>query len=104
MILKDSNTGTQAHQQQRFKAFFSPITPTHATSQSRGTQIGSRPEHCKGLTIDQAIAICRAHRPQPRRSQPQVLPSLWRPLHSRPMLEIFQGQNYNISNLRILHV
>ena len=35
-VLKDKNT--QAHQQITIKAFFNPITPTHAdaTSQSRG--------------------------------------------------------------------
>ena len=42
-----------------------PFTPTNATSQSRDTQMGSRPGHNKGVTIDQAIAICRACRPRP---------------------------------------
>ena len=35
------------------------------------TQMGSRPGHNKGVTIDQAIAICRARRPRPHGPQPQ---------------------------------
>ena len=50
---------------------FSLITPTNATSQSRDTQMGSQPGHNKGVTIDQAIVICRARRPRPHGSQPQ---------------------------------
>ena len=56
------NTATQAHPQRTITTFFSPITP-NATSQSRDTKMGSRPEHNKRVTIDQAIAICRARRP-----------------------------------------
>ena len=41
---------------------FSPIIPIHATRQSRA--IGSPPGHNKRITIGQAIAIFRAHRPQ----------------------------------------
>ena len=37
--------------------FFSPITPTHATSQARATQMGSPPGHYKGVTIDWEITI-----------------------------------------------
>ena len=50
------NTATQAHPQRTSTTFFSPITP-NATSQSRDTQIASRPGHNKGVTIDRAIAI-----------------------------------------------
>ena len=46
------------------------ITPTNATSQSRDTQMGPRLGH-KKVTIDRAIAICRARRPQPHGPQPQ---------------------------------
>ena len=59
------NTATQAHPQRAITTFFGPITPINATSQSRDTQMGSRPGHNKGVTIDQAIAISRARRPHP---------------------------------------
>ena len=59
------NTATQPHPQRTIITFFSPITPTNATSQSRDTQMGSQPGHNKGVTSDQAIAICRARRPRP---------------------------------------
>ena len=35
------HTATQAHPQRTIATFFSPITPTNATSQSRDTQMGS---------------------------------------------------------------
>ena len=41
-LLKDHNTATQAHQQRAIATFFSLITPTHATSKSRATQMGSQ--------------------------------------------------------------
>ena len=72
-LLKDNSTTTQAHPQRTITTFFSPITPTNATSQSRDTQMGSRPRHNKGVTIDRAITICRARRPRlhgPRPQQP----------------------------------
>ena len=50
------NTAIQARQQKPIKAFFSPIIPTHATIQSRATQMGSQLGHCKSVSIDQAIA------------------------------------------------
>ena len=56
----DNSTATQAHPQRTITTFFSPITPTNATRQSRDTQMGSQPGHNKGVTIDQALAICRA--------------------------------------------
>ena len=59
------NTATQAHPQRTITTFFSPITPTTATSQSRDTQMGPRLGHNKGITIDRAIAICHARRPGP---------------------------------------
>ena len=65
-LLKDNNTATQAHQQRTITTFLSPMT--HATSQSRATQatqMGSRPGHNKGVTIDQTIAIFHACRPRP---------------------------------------
>ena len=34
-----------AHYQRTKKTFFSPITPTRATSQSRATQMSSQPRH-----------------------------------------------------------
>ena len=58
-LLKDNNnTATQAHQQ-RTIAFFSPITSTHATSQSRPTQ------HSNTVTLDQALEIFHACNPWP---------------------------------------
>ena len=59
------NTATQAHPQRKITTFFSPITPTKAISQSRDTQMGSRPENNKGVTIGQAIKKFRARRPRP---------------------------------------
>ena len=59
------NTTTQAHPQRTITTFFSPITPTNATRQSRDTQKGSPLGHNKGVTIDRAIAICCARRPRP---------------------------------------
>ena len=35
-------------------------------SSSRDTQMGPRLGHKKGVTIDRAIAICRARRPRPQ--------------------------------------
>ena len=61
----DNNTATQAHQQKIITIFFRPISLTHATSLSRTTQTGSQPGHCKVVTIDWAIAIYCACRPQP---------------------------------------
>ena len=60
--MKDNSTATQAHPQRTIATFFSLITPTNATSQSRDTQMGSQPRHNKGVTLDRAIAICRAHK------------------------------------------
>ena len=65
------NTATQAHPQRTITTFFNPITPTNATSQSKDTQMGSRPGHNKGVTIDRPTAICRACRPRPHGPQPQ---------------------------------
>ena len=62
-LLKDNKTATQAHPQRTIATFFNPITPTNAISQLRDTQMGSRPGHNKGFTIEQTIAICRACRP-----------------------------------------
>ena len=64
------NTTTQSHPQRTITTFFSPITPTNATSQSSDTQMGSRQGHNKGVTIDRAMAICRARRPRPHGPQP----------------------------------
>ena len=43
------------------QSFLSPITHTHAKTQSTTTQMGSQPGHCKGVTINRAIAICLVH-------------------------------------------
>ena len=40
-LFKDNNTTKQDHQQITIATFFSPITPTHVTSQTRATQAGS---------------------------------------------------------------
>ena len=77
-LLKDNSTATQAHPERTITTFFSPITPTNATSQSRATQVGSRPGHNKGVTflhIDQAIAIRRARRPRLHGARPPPLSS-----------------------------
>ena len=65
------NTATLAHPQRTITTFFSPTTPTNATSQSRHTQMGPRLGHKKGVTIDRAIAIFRARRPWPHGPRPQ---------------------------------
>ena len=62
-LLKDHNTTTQAHSQRTMTTFFSPITPTHTTSQSRTTKVDSQLGHNIGVIIDRAIAIYSAHRP-----------------------------------------
>ena len=62
MLLKGNNTATE-HQQRKISTFFSPIT--HATSQSRATQMGVWPCHNKGVRIDWAIAIWHARKPLP---------------------------------------
>ena len=59
-LLKDNSTAIQAHPQKTITTFFSPITPTNATSQSRATQMGSWPGHNKGVQIYRTIAICGA--------------------------------------------
>ena len=59
------NTATQAHAQRTITTFFSPITPTNASSQSRATQMDSWPGCSKGVTIDRAIVICHARRSRP---------------------------------------
>ena len=117
MLLKGNNTATE-HQQRKISTFFSPIT--HATSQSRATQMGSGPGHNKGVTIDQTIAICRARRPPPHVPQshnpchqqikalsPTIagasraleISPIWINLCQRSIEGI-----YNISDLRIIHV
>ena len=63
-LLKDNSTATQAHPQRTIRSFFSPIAPINATSQSRATQMRSQPRHNKGVTIDRAIAVCRACKPR----------------------------------------
>ena len=79
--------------------FFS-ITHSHATSQSRDTQVGSQPQHSKHVAIDQAIVFFHADRQYPLgpRSQhachrqknaiitrhQRCFPLLWRPLHLEP--------------------
>ena len=40
-LLKDNSIATKAHPQRTITTFFSPITPTKATSQLRDTQMGS---------------------------------------------------------------
>ena len=70
-LLKENSTTTQAHPERTITTFFSPISPTNATSQSRDTQLGSLLGHNKGVTIDQAIAICRARRPLPHGPRPK---------------------------------
>ena len=60
------NTATPAHPQRTITTFFIPISPPNATSQSQDTQMGPRLGHMKGVTVDRAIAICRARRPQPQ--------------------------------------
>ena len=68
-LLKDNNTAAQANQQRTVTTFFlysffvSPATPSHATSQSRTTQLGSQPGQCKSILIYKTIAICHARRP-----------------------------------------
>ena len=59
-LLKDNNTVTKAHPQRAITTLFSPITPTNATSQSRDTQMGARPGHNQGVTIDRAMTIFHA--------------------------------------------
>ena len=103
------NTATQAHPQRTITTFFSPITHTNATSPSRDTQMGSKPRHNKGVTIDRAIAICRACRPRPHGPRPrhpchrQIKATISRhrrcfpcfgdiSILDRPMLEIFRSQ------------
>ena len=46
--LLDNSTLTQAHQQRTITNFFSPITPTHATNQSKATQNAYQRGHNKG--------------------------------------------------------
>ena len=65
------NTTTLTPPQRTIITFFSPITPTNATSQSRDKQMGPRLGHKKGVTIDRAIAICRARRSRPHGPRPQ---------------------------------
>ena len=103
------NTATQAHPQRTITTFFSPITHTNATSPSRDTQMGSKLGHNEGVTIDRAIAICRARRPRshgPRPRNPchrQIKAIISRhrrcfphfgdiSILDRPMLEIFRRQ------------
>ena len=69
-LARAQETSGKAHPQ-RTTTFFSPITPTNATSQSRDTQMGPRLGHKKGVTTDRAIAIFRACRPQPHGPRPQ---------------------------------
>ena len=57
-------------QQRKFATSFISITLCHATSQSRTTKVGAQPWQLKSVTIDQAIAMCRAHRPQPSKPWP----------------------------------
>ena len=69
------NTATQAHPQRTITTFFSSITP-NARSQPHDTEMGSRPVYNKGVTIDRAMAICRARRPRlhgPRPRHPKPL-------------------------------
>ena len=106
------NAATQAHPQRTTTTFFSPITPTNTTSQSRDTQMGSRPGHSKGVTIDWAIEICRASRPwphEPRLQHPcdrhiKAIPPHNRcfprfkdlSILDRPKLEIFRKQKLQL--------
>ena len=91
-----------------FSLFFSPITP-NARSQPRDTEMGSRPGYNKGVTIDRAMAICRARRPRPHGPRPrhpchrQIKAIISRhrrcfprfgdiSILDRPMIEIFRRQ------------
>ena len=58
----DNSTATQAYPERMITTFFSPITPTNATSQLRDTQIAPQPGHNKGVTIGRAIKIRTARR------------------------------------------
>ena len=119
-LLKDNYTATQVHQQRTITTFFIPITPTHATSKSRATQMCSWLKHNKGLTIDQVITISRAcrlrpHGPQshnPFHQQTKAIISCHRRClpHSKTSpfwidlcQRSFEDKNYKISDMRILH-
>ena len=51
-VVEGQQTATQAHQQGTITTSFSLIYPTHASSQSRTAQMGSRPGHCIRVTVD----------------------------------------------------
>ena len=127
-VLKGNNRTTRAHQQRTIRTFFSPIVPTHTTSQSRAIQMHTWPGHCKGVTIDWATAIYRAHMPRPSGPQSPLhtclgfiqmhtwsLPSVNKGHYTLPLqvvhhfwdLSILDGLMLEIferSDLRILHV
>ena len=60
-LSKDNNTATQAHPQRTITTFFTLITPTNATRQSRATRLG----HNKEVTIGLVIAFWHACKPCP---------------------------------------
>ena len=99
---------TRAHWQRAITAFFRPFIPTHATSQSSALMT----RKLQRLTINQAIAICHACKPQPREPQLTTLPLISKahyllPSQVLPSLKKLsisdQSTKYNLSYLRILH-
>ena len=94
--LLDSNPTIDPHQQRTMTTFFSPIAPTHATSQSRTTQVGSRSRRCKRVTIDLAMtnfvpvgpSLVDHNLAAPYHPQIKCHYLLW-PLQMRPSLWIY---------------
>ncbi len=96
-LLKVDNTATTTHQQRTITNFFTPMTLPHDTIQPGN--IHAPRVQTKGVSIDQAIGMCRARRPRakgprPRHpchrqikaiitKQPKTPPSSWRSLYPR---------------------
>ena len=109
---KNIKRSPEGHQQRTIITLFRHVTPSHPTSELRTTKVDSQPRHSKGVTIDQAIAMCHAHRSQ--LSGPQLQHPCYQKIkpiitqHQRcfphfrdlsilewPMLENFQRQKFH---------
>ena len=85
------------HLQQIITHFFNLVTLSCTTNQPRNTLVGSQPGQSKGVTIDQAIEMGRAHWARAARLQPH------RPCH-RQIKIIIARQGRHLSHFRDLFV
>jgi hypothetical protein len=108
-LLKADNTTTTTHQQRTITNFFTLMTLPHDTVLPGNIQVEAPRVQTKGVSIGQAIGMCRAHKPRAKGPMPRhpchrqikaIITKHQRcpprlgdlSIQERPMLEIFRRQ------------